>query len=548
MKAFWHFLLRKNLPSNSLSNLGFGVFGLGDSSYPKYNFVAKRLFRRLEGLGAKPFIERGEGDDQHSLGFEGGLEPWLSSLWSTLLKISPLPPGKDILPPEKPSPIYSIKTSPPDPERCLPTLPYLSQEKIGKEKRSFNQTNPYYAKVIANERISDPSSERDVRNVVFDIGDSGIQYSPGDVVWLLPRNPKRATEDFIRSMGWDPFSIIEELRLQPTDQDDSQSQQPGTSVGGGLVFPCRLLDLLLFGFDIFGTPNRFFFECLSFFTTSELERERLLYFTSPSGQGDLRSYNQKEKRTYGEVLDDFPSGRDGLRASLAAFLSLVPRQRARPFSISSSQKLAPDQLHVTFLIVSFRTPLNRHRRGLLSNYVANLSPSSPEKIGLWVSPGALRFPEILSTPPLILIGPGTGIAMFRSYLQERSCGFRGDLPRCFLFFGCRRRDEDYLYKEELAKYVERGVLSQLFVAFSREQLQKIYVQDHLKLAAKMVWPLIRDDGAIIIVSGSAQKMPYDVRKAFKEMASSEGGLSLEESERFVTSLEISNRYISETWA
>jgi sulfite reductase alpha subunit-like flavoprotein len=295
-------------------------------------------------------------------------------------------------------------------------------------------SNPYFAKLIKNQKITSSECEQDVRHLELDLGKSGITYLPGDVVYIHPRNPRDIAEDFIRFLGYDPDDFIVELREQTEEEDEEEEIYEGKGGKGristssrfsSLSLPLSLRDLATYYLDFLGSPKRYFFELLSKFATAEHEVEKLNFFASSEGQEEVRFYCTKEHRSFLEVFQDFPSAKPPLNY----LLEMIPPLLPRPFSVSSSLKLHPNHLHVTMLVVKYSTPLKRRRKGLCSNWLASLDPSSSSsekdgrfeeipRIPIWVKPGSLRLPPNPETP-VIMVGPGTGLAIFRSFIQER---------------------------------------------------------------------------------------------------------------------------------
>ncbi|RWW16918.1 hypothetical protein GW17_00019172 [Ensete ventricosum] len=293
---------------------------------------------------------------------------------------------------------------------------------------------------------------------------------------------------------------------------------------------------------------------MSFYATAEHEKERLQYFASPEGMDDLYQYNQRERRTVVEVinfvLEDFPS----VQMPFEWLVQLVPPLKTRAFSISSSPSVHPNQVHLTVSIVSWTTPFKRKRHGLCSSWLAGLDPfkSSGVCIPAWVTRGSLPPPP--PSLPLILIGPGTGCAPFRAFVEERALQdmTRSTSPILF-FFGCRNQSVDFLYKNFwLAHAQDDGVLSAdkgggFFVAFSRDQPQKIYVQHKMNEESKRIWSLL-SSGAAIYIAGSSTKMPADVTSTLEEIIAVESGMSKESAARWLRLLEKAGKFFIEAWS
>ncbi|XP_050383983.1 NADPH-dependent diflavin oxidoreductase 1 isoform X2 [Argentina anserina] len=287
---------------------------------------------------------------------------------------------------------------------------------------------------------------------------------------------------------------------------------------------------------------------MSMFATAEHEKERLQYFVSPEGRDDLYQYNQRERRTVLEVLEDFPS----VQMPFEWLVQLVPPLKTRAFSISSSPTVHPNQVHLTVSVVLWTTPFKRNRAGLCSNWLAKLDPEQGVHVPVWFQKGSLRPPP--PSLPLILIGPGTGCAPFRGFIEERAIqSLTGFTAPVIFFFGCRNEDNDFLYREFWLSHSQNdGVLSEakgggFYVAFSRDKPQKVYVQHKMHEHSHRVWNFL-SEGAAIYVAGSSTKMPSDVLLAFEEIISKESGIPQESAVRWLRALEKAGKYHVEAWS
>jgi len=240
-------------------------------------------------------------------------------------------------------------------------------------------------------------------------------------------------------------------------------------------------------------------------------------------------------------LHDFQS----VKIPINYIIDIAPKIQPRCFSISSSLTVYPNQIHITVAVVKYMTRLKREILGLCSNWLASLKPG--DLVPIWVTQGFMYLPPV--QVPLILIGPGTGIAPFLSFLQQRSVQQRSTcIGKIITVFGCRRSEKDFLYKTELENYYNIGVISYLWIAFSRDQEQKVYVQHKLLENSSIIWDFIHNKSASIYISGSAKRMPQDVRAAFKIIIAKEAKLSEEETETYIKQLEKFDRYVVETWS
>nr|XP_023398425.1 NADPH-dependent diflavin oxidoreductase 1 [Loxodonta africana] len=306
--------------------------------------------------------------------------------------------------------------------------------------------------------------------------------------------------------------------------------------------PCSMRHLVSQYLDIASVPRRSFFELLAGLSPDELEREKLLEFSSAQGQEGLYDYCNRPRRTILEVLCDFPHTAGAVPPDY--LLDLIPPIRPRAFSIASSLSALPGRLQILVAVVQYRTRLKEPRRGLCSCWLASLDPGQgPVRVPLWVRPGGLAFPETLDTP-VVMVGPGTGVAPFRAAIQERVAqGQTGNV----LFFGCRQRDQDFYWEAEWRELERRGCLT-LVTAFSREQERKVYVQHRLQELGSLVWELLDRRGAHFYLAGNAKSMPAAVTSALTSIFQEQGGLSGPDAVSYLARLQRTLRFQAETWA
>ncbi|XP_012639928.1 NADPH-dependent diflavin oxidoreductase 1 isoform X2 [Microcebus murinus] len=528
MKNFWRFIFRKNLPSTSLCRMDFAVLGLGDSSYAKYNFVAKKLHRRLLQLGGSALLPVCLGDDQHELGPDAAVDPWLRDLWEKVLKLCPVPRGLAVIPPGVPLPSkFTLHFLQEAPGTCSEEQRAASPVSQGPP----TELQPFLAPVVSNQRVTGPSHFQDVRLIDFDITGSGISFAAGDVVLIQPSNSAAHVQQFCQVLGLDPDRCF---TLQP--------REAGVPCPPGLPQPCSVQHLVTQYLDIASVPRRSFFELLACLSAHELEREKLLEFSSAQGQEELHEYCSRPRRTVLEVLCDFPHTAGAIPPDY--LLDLIPAIRPRAFSIASSLLAHPSRLQILVAVVQYQTRLREPRRGLCSSWLASLDPGrGAVRVPLWVRPGGLAFPETPDTP-VIMVGPGTGVAPFRAAIQERVAqGRTGNV----LFFGCRWRDQDFYWEAEWQELERKGCLT-LVTAFSREQERKVYVQHRLRELGPLVWELLDRRGACFYLAGNAKYMPADVSEALTSIFQEEGGLSGPDAAAYLARLQRTLRFQTETWA
>ncbi|XP_028664663.1 NADPH-dependent diflavin oxidoreductase 1 [Erpetoichthys calabaricus] len=523
MKNFWRFLFRKSLPSTALCRLDCAVLGLGDSSYARFNFVAKKLHKRLMQLGANAIVPVGLGDDQHDLGPDAVIDPWLAEFWLRVREMYPLPAGwsaqsDDFLLPSRY--VFDFLEATPD-----------GPEKVAqRETPQPSRQHPFLARMVTNQRVTHPSHFQDVRLIEFDIGGSPIEFTAGDVVMISPRNSMENVDLFCRL-----------LRLDP-DQHFTLRSRDSAPLPTRLPQPCTVRHLVERYLDISCVPRRSIFELLAGFAASDLEDEKLREFASAQGQEELHDYCTRPRRTLLEVLQDFPHTTAALQVDY--LLDLIPEMSPRAFSIASSLHAHPGRIHILLAVVQYKTRLHKPRQGLCSTWLASLDPQAGEqRVPLWVKKGGLTFPSDPEVP-VVMVGPGTGVAPFRAAIQERvALGRRGN----YLFFGCRQESRDFYFEAEWAELMKAQSLA-LFTAFSRDQEEKIYVQHRLREQGPLLWDLLVNNTGHLYIAGNAKLMPAAVTDALRAIFESAGGLSTSASEELLAKLERVGRFQSETWS
>lgn len=612
ISALWKFLRRKSLPADALVRVTAAVFGLGDSGYLGYNVMAKLLYRRLEALGANMVAPLGLGDDQHRAGYDAALDEWLPRLWTGLRARFPLPRGepyvnepdpRDCSAPLVPKYRVTFLLTPPlesskqgdrsayeDSIAAMAALQALDArvdllssaslrgapnsaigdldlvlvngDSPGSDQKIVipSAARPYMATVAQNRRVTAESHAQNVHLLTLDVANSGIDYSPGDVLALWPQQRWEVVTAFCQRCGLDPGSCIR-IEAWSTHSVRGDIPTPAITVQVGPLIAGAL--------DISSaSPKRSFFGMLAQLAPPGLHADRLAHFASPSGRDDLHEYCRREGRTVLEVLDDFPS----ITPSLEWLLSFAPRLVPRRFSAASSLMLCPGRADVLVAQVEWTTPHRRRRRGLCSSWLTALPQGA--QVAVWAEQGALRMPKDM-TVPLILVGPGTGVAPFRCFLQHRRVLMLQEKRRrpedrqvdnpqvpgvndspllspCTLIFGCRHESQDFLCREDWEEMQREGVLGGaanggLITAFSRDQATKVYVQHRIREYGRELWGLIHRGGSIF-VAGNANKMPTDVRAAFVSIMIEHGGLDASESELLLRRMEATGRYQVECWA
>ena len=369
MKNFWRFLLKKNLPSDLLSKIKFGVLGLGDSSYVKFNFVAKKLYKRLLQLGGTGVTDLGLADDQHDLGPDAVIDPWLLKFWEQII------------------PNFSSDKSRIDMAPLQPKFSLIKQsELVGRNEPSLEHP-VRICTLVKNERVTAADHFQDVRLFSMDLDGSGLTYDPGDVLMIQPRNLSENVELFFQIFPHLQSRREEKFYLIP-NPDRPWAHIP-VELEQISPQPWTLNEIVRGYLDIQAVPKRYFFELLSYFTTSELESEKLKEFSSAEGQQDLYSYCNRPKRNVLEVLQDFPHATENIPKDY--LFDLIGPIKPRAFSIASSMSAMKNVVQVLVALVNYQTKLKKPRLGLCSNWLARLSPG--DSVPVWIQKGSFQFPK-----------------------------------------------------------------------------------------------------------------------------------------------------------
>lgn len=396
MRAAWRSLLRKNLSAEWLRGVQVAVFGLGDSSYAKYNAVARKLQARLVQLGATEIVERGLGDDQHAFGYFGALNPWLTKLWDAVLAKYPVPAGFKIDDSPRPiEPQYQVVFHDNEADSAIVNAAWSFDPREDKSrfyaapKTAINADQGiYFAPVVVNTRLTAQDWTQDVRHLEFGISNANnggsVPYSAGAIADVYPENTWGVDE----MLGY----VASEASVADTETSNLGDQVISIKSADGspqfdLPSPTTVRDVFTKYLDILGTPRRSFFAKLSLFAANEEEKEKLEELASPEGVDLLYDYCIREKKTYSEVLLDFPSA----KVPLAILLQLIPVLRPRSYSISSSPLLHPGRVSIK-LEISFNLS-----KALSDNYYINSTLSLP--LGA-LDRGDRGFPDALQAPSL----------------------------------------------------------------------------------------------------------------------------------------------------
>jgi sulfite reductase (NADPH) flavoprotein alpha-component len=381
----------------------------------------------------------------------------------------------------------------------------MSSESPAASAYSFK--HPYAARSLAHQRLTGPGSEKDTRHIEIGLGDSGIAYLAGDALGVMPTNCPALVEE-----------VIAALRAKGDELVPGRDGQPK---------PLR--DALFADYAI-TFADRKFVEAVAARGAGELQA-----LLAPERADDLRAYLQgkNDAHDYVEVLREFPQ----VAFAPEEFVKLLGKLKPRLYSIASSLRAHPGEVHLTVATVSYAIR-GRARKGVCSTFLADRW-SGDTTAGVWVQNQQKHFGLPASgDTPIIMVGPGTGVAPFRAYLEERQAlGARG---RNWLFFGEQRRASDFLYEAQFTQWVKDGFL-RLDTAFSRDQAEKVYVQHRLAEHSAEVWKWL-EEGAEFFVCGDKERMAGDVHAELLRIVEKHGGRTPEQAAEYVEEMKKAKRY------
>lgn len=364
---------------------------------------------------------------------------------------------------------------------------------------TYNRKHPFLATLLRQEALTRPGAGKDTRHFVLSLAGGGPRYTPGDSLGVLARNPAALVDEVLAATRLDAGALVDDPR------------------GGQAPLRQVLTEAV-----ILNRASRKFVTGLAACVPAGEARDRL---TALAADG-LRLTEYMDTRDYVDILREFPGARF---ETPQAFLSLLSPIPPRLYSIASSPAAHPDEVHLCVAIVRYETH-GRRKSGLCSGFLADVAEAGRPTTPVYVQESkSFRLPADGSRD-IIMVGPGTGVAPFRSFLEQRAAD--GSTGRNWLFFGEQNRATNFFYEAEFAAWQQRGRLHRLDLAFSRDQAQKIYVQHRMREQARELWAWL-SGGAYFYVCGDAQRMAKDVHQALIDIAREQGGFSPEAAKEYV---------------
>ena len=369
----------------------------------------------------------------------------------------------------------------------------------------YTRANPFPARLVVNCRLSGPESAKDTRHFELDLKGWGLSFEVGDSLAVYPSNDPQLVDEIVHTLGATGDEQVPRPRGEPTS----------------------LREALLRDYSITQpTPK-----LLRAVAERASAAPTLRYLLAPDRKHDLETY------LWGMEIVDFLLEHPSARFAPEEFVGLLTKLQPRLYSVASSLKAYPDQVHFIVDVVSYESH-GRLRKGVCSSFLAERTDDVPVP----VFPSVAKHFHLPGNPetPIIMIGPGTGVAPFRAYLQERKA--TGAKGKNWLFFGAQHERCDFAYGDEFEAFLKEGLLTRLECAWSRDQLQKIYVQHKMMENAAKIWSWIDAEGAHFFVCGDARRMAKDVDATLRKIVQEQGGKNVEQANEYVEKLKNEKRY------
>lgn len=368
----------------------------------------------------------------------------------------------------------------------------------------YSRTNPFPGRLLVNRSLTGAGSAKDTRHLEISIAGSGFQYEPGDSMAVCATN--------------DPELVDEIISVLRASGDET--------VPAGKNETASLREALLRNYSVTAPTPKFLKAITERASAAPLLQELL----EPERKLDLQKY------LWGMEVIDFLLEHPSANFTPAEFVARLMKLQPRLYSVASSLRAHADEVHLTLDVIQFESH-GRARKGVASTFLAQRCEKTPVP----VYPSSSKHFHLPENPDasVIMVGPGTGVAPFRAFLEERQA--TGASGRNWLFFGSQRGATDFFYREEFEKYLGAGILTRLDTAFSRDQPEKIYVQHRMRENASELWRWL-EQGAFFYVCGDAQRMAKDVDATLRQIGQEQGGKSADEANVWIEQLKTDKRY------
>ncbi|ROP61399.1 sulfite reductase subunit alpha [Curtobacterium sp. PhB115] len=482
---FWDAVQASTVPR--LEGLQYAVLGLGDTSYDEFCQAGKLIDTRFEQLGATRIHDRVDCD----VDFEDPAALWSAAVLDRLAAEA----GATGAPGGATGGGAGDGGS---------ATGGAGASRASRPGSQWNKRNPYPSRLVENRLLSSPRSAKEIRHYEFDLGDSGIEYAAGDALAVVPVNDAVFVDELLEQVGANGGEELDGRPVTEVLRTDREIRTPSKDLIADLV-----------------------------------QRAPSSELAAVVSHGDK---HELDRWLWGRDVLDLLRDAGPAAPGLDELLPNLRPLQARQYSISSSPLAHPDRIHLTIASVRYGDPHRMHA-GVASTFLAD-RVDQDGTVDVYLQPNAAFGVPTDASAPMIMIGPGTGIAPFRGFLHERAAA--GATGRNWLFFGDQHRDTDFVYRDELTELQEQGVLDRLDLAFSRDQAEKVYVQTRMREQSAELFAWL-EEGGHLYVCGDASRMAKDVEAALLDVIRTGRGGSEDDALSYLADLRRSKRYVRDVY-